>query len=305
MIDFEKELKKFRFLDTDEDFIQLQNESSVLFKAFHSTLKRLSREQNQTNTQLEEVIGLAEESSDFRSERAAWKKKLSETEDRLSAAEEEKLTLIRGFLIILDQIEDLYRYTEKSGSESWSRQLGLLWNNISGQLLSIGITKISGENADYNKDLQTVAELRDCPDSEDGIVLQVLRCGYLYRSGVLRKAEVVVNKRENGDKDSYSYKDNRPKCDESSEKSRQSEYIQNIENNNKPESEETADNDRKNSGNKRRSQWDEKKRNDRKNCGDRSWHLNLGNRRIIRRKALCHTESSGRIHHSFRSRHIR
>ena len=62
MIDFEKELKKFRFLDTDEDFIQLQNESSVLFKAFHSTLKRLSREQNQTNTQLEEVIGLAEAS---------------------------------------------------------------------------------------------------------------------------------------------------------------------------------------------------------------------------------------------------
>ncbi|HCS73083.1 MAG TPA: nucleotide exchange factor GrpE [Clostridiales bacterium] len=189
MIDFDKELQKFQFLELDEDFIGLQNESSVIAKEFQRTLNRFGKEQGKTNLQLEEITGQLEEHRDKNSDKEQLK-------EELYLAEEEKQNLINGFILIMDQIEDLYRFSTKSSEESWSKQLELLWDNISNELLSIGIMKIEGENAQYNKNLHIAAEVRYCPEYEDGIILEVLRCGYVYKINVLRKAKVVVNKRE-------------------------------------------------------------------------------------------------------------
>ncbi|MDD4680154.1 MAG: nucleotide exchange factor GrpE [Clostridia bacterium] len=189
MIDFDKELQKFQFLELDEDFIGLQNESSVIAKEFQRTLNRFGKEQGKTNLQLEEITGQLEEHRDKNSDKEQLK-------EELYLAEEEKQNLINGFISIMDQIEDLYRFSTKSSEESWSKQLELLWDNISNELLSIGIMKIEGENAQYNKNLHIAAEVRYCPEYEDGIILEVLRCGYVYKINVLRKAKVVVNKRE-------------------------------------------------------------------------------------------------------------
>ena len=190
MIDFEKELRKFQFLELDEEFIDLQNESSVIVKAFEKTLSRFGKEQGKTNIQLEELTGQFEEELDNNSDRAQLKKELS-------LAEDEKCNLVNGFITILDQIEDLYRFSAKSSEESWSKQHELLWNNISNELLSIGIMKIDGKNALFNKDLQIPVEVRSSPWHGDGIVIEVLRCGYVYKTNVLRKAKVVVNKIDN------------------------------------------------------------------------------------------------------------
>ena len=187
MIDFDKELRKFQFLDLDEEFIDLQNESSVMIKAFEKTLNRFGKEQGKTNLQLEELTGQMEEELDNNTDKEQLKKELSLVED-------EKWNLVNGFISILDQIEDLYRFSAKSSEESWSKQHELLWNNISNELLSIGIMKIEGENAQFNRNLQIPVEVRSAPEYEEGIVLEVLRSGYVYKTNVLRKAKVVVNK---------------------------------------------------------------------------------------------------------------
>lgn len=187
MIDFDKELRKFQFLDLDEEFLDLQNESSVIIKVFEKTLNRFGKEQGKTNLQLEELTGQIEEELDNNTDVEQLKKELSFVED-------EKWKLVNGFIAILDQIEDLYRFSASSSEESWSKQHELLWNNISNELLSIGIMKIEGENAQFNKNLQIPVEVRNSPEYEDAIVLEVLRCGYVYKTNVLRKAKVVVNK---------------------------------------------------------------------------------------------------------------
>ena len=152
-------------------------------------MNRFGKEQGKTNLQLEEITGQLEEHRDKNSDKEQLK-------EELYLAEEEKQNLINGFISIMDQIEDLYRFSTKSSEESWSKQLELLWDNISNELLSIGIMKIEGENAQYNKNLHIAVEVRYCPEYEDGIILEVLRCGYVYKINVLRKAKVVVNKRE-------------------------------------------------------------------------------------------------------------
>lgn len=197
MIDFDKELRKFQFLELDEEFIDLQNESSVIVKAFEKTLNRFGKEQGKTNLQLEELTGQMEEITEQIDEELDNNSDKVQLKKELTLAEDEKWNLVNGFIAILDQIEDLYRFSAKSSEETWSKQHELLWNNISNELLSIGIMKVDGEGAQFNKNLQIPVEVRSNPEYEDSIVIEVLRCGYIYKTNVLRKAKVVVNKRDN------------------------------------------------------------------------------------------------------------
>lgn len=190
MIDFKKELQKYNFMDIDEDFSQLQSETSIIFKAFNSTLKRIGIEQNKANTQLEEVIELVGEESEKNIV-------INTINEKLSANEDEKLLLVNGFIRILDQIENLYRFSVKSSNDNWSQQLEIIWSNISNELLSMGVMQIDVDKILYNKNLYIVKDVKYNPDVTDGIILEVLCCGYIYQSKVLRKAEVVVNKKVN------------------------------------------------------------------------------------------------------------
>lgn len=190
MIDFKKELQKYNFMDIDEDFSQLQSETAVIFKAFNSTLKRIGIEQNKANTQLEEVIELVGEENEKNIV-------INTINEKLSANDDEKLLLVNGFIRILDQIENLYRFSVKSSNDNWSQQLEIIWSNISNELLSMGVMQIDVDKILYNKNLYIVKDVKYNPDVADGILLEVLRCGYIYQSKVLRKAEVVVNKKVN------------------------------------------------------------------------------------------------------------
>jgi len=190
-MDFEKELQKFDFFEIDEGFINMQNETSVIFDAFNSVLRRLGVDQNRTNMQVEEILSLLDEQKEKGED-------LAEIKRRLESSEEEKLSLVKGFIAVLDHIEDLYRYAAGNDDGGWSRQLEIIWNAVSKELLSAGIVRIEGENTIYNQKLNSVREIRNNPDVPDGMILEVIRSGYIYKSTVLRKAEVVVNKNLGG-----------------------------------------------------------------------------------------------------------
>lgn len=190
-MDFEKELQKFDFFDVDEGFTKLQNEVSVVLDAFNTILRRLGVEQNKTNIQLEEIFSLLDEEKEKSADTADMKR-------RLETSEKEKLSLVKGFIAVLDLIEDLYRYSLLNGDGSWTKQFELLWNTVSKMLLSIGIIRIEGENTIFNQQLNSVKAVENIPDIQDRIVLEVIRCGYIYKSVILRKAEVVVNRISEG-----------------------------------------------------------------------------------------------------------
>jgi len=193
-MDFEKELRKFDFFDIDEGFAGLQNETSFVFDTFSTTLKRLGVEQNKTNVQLEEIFSLLDEEKVKTEDMEMWKR-------RLEASEEEKLALVKGFIAVLDHIEDSYRYALWNDDGNWAKQFGLLWDAVSRELLSMGIVRIERENTIYDRQLNSAKAVKNVPDAPDGMILEVIRCGYMYKSEVLRKAEVVVNKKNGGGND--------------------------------------------------------------------------------------------------------
>lgn len=188
MINFEEELKKFNFPDKDADGGIAENEAAFVIDSFNTVFKRLSRDQSNANTQLEELAALMDEKMEKDRE-------IEEAKGLLREGEAEKSAIVKGFVEILDRMEDLYRYATANDYGNWTSQIRLLWGDILSSLNTVGIMRIDGLDATFNPRLYTVKMTRDEPDAEDGRILEVLRCGYIYRSDVIRKADVVVNKK--------------------------------------------------------------------------------------------------------------
>ncbi|KJS18691.1 MAG: hypothetical protein VR72_21855 [Clostridiaceae bacterium BRH_c20a] len=191
MIDFRKELAKFDFVTVDDDFARYNNETTQVIEVFNSTFKRIGKELNNTNFQLEEVLMhyMEEKEKD---------QYIAEQKKAITACEEEKLLLVQGFMATLDQLEDIYRYSLNNKQDNWFEQIQLLWKNISSNLLLQGITRIEGENTLFDSRIHSAVQIKEDIKVSDGVILEVLRCGYMYHSRLLRKAQVVVNKINGG-----------------------------------------------------------------------------------------------------------
>jgi len=101
--------------------------------------------------------------------------------------------------VVRNDIEDAYRYAIKNEGSSWAEQLRLLWENIFNTLLLQGISRIEGENTLFDLRVHSAVQVKEDKRYKNGLVLEVLRCGYTYKSRLLRKAQVVVNKIDRGE----------------------------------------------------------------------------------------------------------
>ncbi len=190
MIDFKKELSNFNFFELDHDFLNRQQEASLIIEPLQNSFKRFSKEQNKTNTQLEAIYELTEMLE-------AKLQAIELLQVKTNTENQERLKLIKVFISILDQLEILYRYSLQHESASRQQQMQLIWENTAQTMLPYGLVRIEGEAAFFNPQLQTIINTESRPDLPAGIVLEVLKSGYLYQNEVLRKAEIILNKYRN------------------------------------------------------------------------------------------------------------
>ncbi|OGO77589.1 MAG: nucleotide exchange factor GrpE [Clostridiales bacterium GWB2_37_7] len=186
MIDFTKELEKFDFMEIDKTFIDIQNETVIIIESLNATLKRIGKEQSKTNMQIEEILTILDEEKEK-------EKLISELKKSEVVFEEDKTALVKGLISILDQLEDMYRYSLKHDTDSRAEQMRILWKNISSSLMICGIMRIDEQHVFFNAQLNIAVQTRYEEEFPEGYILEVLKCGYKYNSVVLRKAQVVVN----------------------------------------------------------------------------------------------------------------
>ena len=192
MIDFKKELLKFDFVAVDTEFTGYFNETTPLMEAFTTTLRHIGKELNNTNMQLEEV--LAQYTGESEKD-----KHLAEQKKAIAAYEDKMLSMVHGLVATLDQFEDIYRYALKNDRDNWFAQIQLLWRNTAANLLPLGLSRIEGEHTLFDPRLQAAVQIKEDKNISNGMVLEVLRCGYQYQSHLIRKAQVIVNKNNGGD----------------------------------------------------------------------------------------------------------
>lgn len=186
MIDFSKELQKYYFMETDKAFIDIQNETAIIIDSLNATLKRIGKEQNNTNTQIEEILSILDEEKEK-------EKLISELKKSEEVFEKDKIVLVKGLISILDQFEDMYRYSLKHDTDSRAEQTRILWKNISSSLMVCDIMRIDEQHVFFNSQLNIAVQTRYEEEFPEGYILEILKCGYKYNSFLLRKAQVAVN----------------------------------------------------------------------------------------------------------------
>jgi molecular chaperone GrpE len=187
MIDFGKELEKFDFFSVDSKLQGTHKELTNVLSEVNSTLGRIGKEQGKANIQLEELMIILDEEKEKHEVIENLKK-------RIDSSEDEKLSIIKGLIKVLDQIENFYRLFANEENESLYRQLSLMWELIYKILLSIGITRIDDENTIFEPSLNNIVGTNSNTDLDEGTILSVLKSGYIYKDVVLRKSEVIANK---------------------------------------------------------------------------------------------------------------
>ncbi len=191
MIDFHKELAKFNFV-ADAEYTPFDNETTQVIGAINSTLRHIGKELNNTNIHLEEVLALQTEETEK-------EKLITEQNKVMVASEAHKLSLVHALVATLDLLEDIYRYSQQNEHNSWTEQMQILWDKAAANILLLGITRIEGENTLFDSRIHTAVQIQENKDIQNGLILEVLRSGYICNAQVIRKAQVIVNKADGGE----------------------------------------------------------------------------------------------------------
>ncbi|MCL2378435.1 MAG: nucleotide exchange factor GrpE [Defluviitaleaceae bacterium] len=118
---------------------------------------------------------------------------LDELSDQISNNDDE-YALAQALASTITIIEDFYRLT--TDDPALDAQSQMMWNAAKKAAATAGLEIIddSGKPADFKRHrIEGTATDTTVPY---GHILQILKCGYLYKNTVLRTASVLVNKEE-------------------------------------------------------------------------------------------------------------
>ncbi|MCH8108897.1 MAG: nucleotide exchange factor GrpE [Chloroflexi bacterium] len=118
-----------------------------------------------------------------------------------AAQEQESLRLNANsqiLLKILSALDDLERalrlVPEDAVATGWLEGLQWVQRNIESVLNSEGVTKIEAQSRVFEPWEHEAVFYEETPDSQEGIVIKVVRDGYKLHDKVLRAAQVIVSK---------------------------------------------------------------------------------------------------------------
>jgi len=102
--------------------------------------------------------------------------------------------LVEAAIALSDTIEDFYHFASADPGSALFDQARMMRAKARGAARSAGIEAIdpAGEPFDFRLHSAEIAE-RD-PDAPEGHVLRTLKCGYIYKEQIARRAAVAVNK---------------------------------------------------------------------------------------------------------------
>ena len=118
---------------------------------------------------------------------------LEEIDDFLQSAGGET-ALIDSLIAVTDTIGDFYYFTASDSASSLFEQAQMMWNTAKKSLAAAEIILIDTKNEPFDFRLHSAENTEQNYDLPDGFVLHTLKCGYIYKDEVIRRAAVVINK---------------------------------------------------------------------------------------------------------------
>ncbi len=192
MLDVKNEIKKLVNEEIPGNMNGRLSEFAVLLDTYNSNMNKIGRTQYKYSAQMDEIMLMLD---DMEKDGRIINDYRKNTEN----LQKESSNLMSVLIKASDLLEDAYRYAQKSGQNAWEKQLANQWTSLGEYLASAGISRIDTCDVMFNMEIHRAVQTMHSPGSADGIILSMIRCGYIFRGSIVRKADVVVNRTDNLD----------------------------------------------------------------------------------------------------------
>lgn len=195
MINIKEELKKYESINIESD-TEYKNENSIeeieeILTIFTKSYERIGKEQYKTSNSIDEILDMLEEHVENNQEKLIMVK---EFQDKVSKRDNELKNVLNTIVNISDIFDYINMYVSNSDNEKLKVQFNLAQEQLTEKLAKASITVLGTLYGEVDIDIHKPIETRWEEDRKEGVILQVVRKGYMYNGQILRKAEVVINK---------------------------------------------------------------------------------------------------------------
>ena len=104
--------------------------------------------------------------------------------------------LVDALIALADIIEDLYYFAAADPSSSLFDQAEMMKNAATNAAETAGLEIINAANEPYDFRLHSAESIGEDNETPNGYVIKTLKCGYIYKEEIIRRAAVVINKIE-------------------------------------------------------------------------------------------------------------
>ncbi len=197
MLDIKEELKNYKEVNVkvdseineEKDNEELEHLLTVFTKAY----ERIGKEQYKTSNAVDEILEIIEENSESNKDKEVIIKELKE---QVLDRNNELKAMLNTIVAMADIFDYMNNYVSNSDNENLKEQFKLVEEQLTEKLAKASITVLGTVNREVDVNINQPLEVKWEKDKPEGIVLGVIEKGYRYKGKLLRKAKVIVNKKE-------------------------------------------------------------------------------------------------------------
>lgn len=197
MLDIKDELKNYKLVQFQENSQNNEENSmeelSGLLNVFTKTYERIGKEQYKTSNAVDEILDILEENKEINNDKQSTIKGLKEQVGDLDNELKVMLSTITNMCDVFDYMNN---YVLNSDNESLKDQFKLVQEQIMEKLAKASITVLGKANVEMDINIHQPISTKWQEDKPEGMILDVVRKGYMYKGKLLRKAEIIINKAE-------------------------------------------------------------------------------------------------------------
>lgn len=122
--------------------------------------------------------------------------KLSEDQSQVKMLKQENEALIKTLMASYDLFAEILLGAYEKQHESWYQQIALQSDRLAKNLQEVGITLIGSQNNQLDLLYHKVIDYQYDASMAENQIIRYIKVGYIYKGKVVRKAEVIINRRE-------------------------------------------------------------------------------------------------------------
>ena len=159
----------------DAAVCNINADTNKCFADISERLRKIEITQKETSLQLEELEEALHNSAD------------TDTADN-------EAVLVNALIVLADTIGDFYYFAAANTESPLFEQAQMMWDAAISSVQAVGLEIIDACNEPFDFVLHSAESAGLDNSVPNGYVIRTLKCGFIYREEVVRRASVIVNK---------------------------------------------------------------------------------------------------------------